>query len=994
MQISTDSLPERGAKLEVILKAKRTKFLSGYFIFSVLLFAGGGQAYCSSGSGFSGQVEADWQLQERVRGVGAVSGKKVKAEADSAGGVDGIIKGTWGFHTENEANPWWQVDLGKSYLLDRMRVFNRTELAGRAARMIVKISLDGKSFEQIYQHDGATFLGHADKKPLVVKLKGVEARFVRLQLPAKSYFHLDEVEIFAVGFKANVALHKPATQSSTSQWSVNHNRQSGMDIDKVLERGFALAKDLQELEVEVSKEKRTLQEIKQHLKQQSLPEASIKELYLRARWAVRRMALANPLLQDFDRLLFVKRKPGSFPHVSDQYYGWWAQGGGGIYLLEGFRGDKPRERCLTADWEEGSFLRPDLSYDGKKVLFSYCKYYPHVAGMDKVNKEKLPEEAFYHLYEMNLDGRGVRPLTNGRYDDFDGRYLPDGDIVFLSTRKGTFVQTLMENTKTTCQATQADSYVRCGGGDHRPVSVYTLHRMNGQGKELRPISAFENFEWTPSVADDGRILYARWDYIDRHNGNYMSLWSANQDGTNPQLVYGNFTAKPQCIFEARSIPNSRKLIFTATAHHSITGGSLVLLDRKYGTEYERPLTRLTPEVCFPETEGWPNSYYANPWPLSENYYLTAWSAKKLPPHAEIRDQRNPVNALGIYLCDRWGNLELLYRDPEISSMYPIPVRSRRMPPVQPNTVDWAGKSEGSFLVQDVYQGLDGIARGSIKRIRIVGVPPKVQPHMHNPSIGITREDPGKYVLGTTPVEADGSAYFRVPAGVSYFFQALDEQGRAVQTMRSLTYVQPGQNLSCIGCHEHRDQAPAQPIRKKLQQSMTAARKPPAPITLGPEGSWPLRYDKLVQPVLDQHCVECHRPGGDDSGAAKFNLTASKSYETLLQYGKPTLAERITTEYQRGYSAIGVYAAQTSLLLGKIDGAEDHYGVELNPEARERLVIWLDTYAQRAGSFSARQERELLALRKEHAEMFRKYRVFGTHAKEEEPQITGLTRTNR
>jgi len=952
-----------------------------------VIFSGNVKSSYGQGSGFSGQVEADWQLQEQVRGVGAGSGKQVAVESDAAGGVDGIINGAWGFHTENEANPWWQVDLGKSFALERMRIFNRTELAARAARMIVKISQDGKRFEQVYQHDGTTFLGHTDQKPLEVKLKGVEARYVRLALAGTSYFHLDEVEIYAVGSKANVALHKPATQSSTSQWSVDHGRRGGMDIDKVIQRGLKLAEDLQELGVEVTKEKRTLEEITQFLKQHSLKEAAKKELYIRARWAARRMALANPLLREFDRLLFVKRKPGAFPHVSDQYYGWWSQGGGGIYLLEGFRDDKPRERCLTADWEEGNFLRPDLSYDGKKVLFAYCKYYPHVAGMDKVDKEKLPEDAFYNLYEMNLDGSGVKKLAHGRYDDFDGRYLPDGDIVFLSTRKGTFVQTLMENTETTCQGTQNDSYVRCGGDNRRPVSVFTLHRMSGEGKGLRPISAFENFEWTPSVANDGRILYARWDYIDRFNGHYMSLWSANQDGTNPQLVYGNYTTKPQCIFEARSIPNSSKLIFTATAHHSITGGSLVLLDRKYGTEYEPPLTRLTPEVCFPETEGWPNNYYVNPWPLSENYYLTAWSAKKLPPHTIVRDHRNPVNALGIYLCDRWGNLELIYRDPEISSMYPIPVCARSKPPVQPNTVDWAGKAEGSFLVQDVYQGLYGVTRGTIKRIRIIGVPPKVQPHMHNPSIGITREDPGKFVLGTAPVETDGSAYFRAPAGVPYLFQALDAQGRAVQTMRSLTYLQPGQKLSCIGCHEHRDKAP-------LRQSMTAVRKAPAPITLGPEGSWPLRYDNLVQPVLDQHCVQCHRPGGDDSDAAKFNLTASKSYETLLQYGKPSLAERITAEYQRGYSAVGVYAAQTSLLLDKITDAEDHYGVELNAEEQERLVIWLDTYAQRAGSFSAKQEKDLLELRKQHAEMFRKYRVFGTHAKQEEPQITGLTRTNR
>jgi hypothetical protein len=320
------------------------------------------------------------------------------------------------------------------------------------------------------------------------------------------------------------------------------------------------------------------------------------------------MALANPLL-DFDTILFVKRAPGMFPHVCDQYYGWWSRPGGGIYLLRGFKDNASRLQCLTRDWPAGNFLRPDLSCDGKKVLFAWCKYYPHVAGIkNKVDKEKLPEDSFYHLFEMNVDGSGVRQLTQGYYDDFDARYLPSGEIVFLSTRKGTSLQAGKASAAASGRSTCPDSYVRCGGDNHRPVAIFTLHVMDANGKNLCAISAFENFEWTPSVADDGRILYARWDYIDRFNGHFMSLWSTNPDGTNPQLVYGNYTTKPQCIFEARPIPNSRKLVFTATAHHSITGGSLALLDRRLGTEYERPLTRLTPEVCFPEAEGWPSCW--------------------------------------------------------------------------------------------------------------------------------------------------------------------------------------------------------------------------------------------------------------------------------------------------------------------------------------------------------------------------------------------------
>ena len=438
-----------------------------------------------------------------------------------------------------------------------------------------------------------------------------------------------------------------------------------------------------------------------------------KATYLQTRWAIRDMALANPLL-DFDSILFVKRAPGTLPHISDQYYGWWSRPGGGIYILDGFKGPSPRLRCLTEGWPEGNFLRPDLSYDGKRVLFAYCRYYPHVSDMEKVDKTKLPEDAFYHVYEMNIDGTGVRQLTHGRYDDFDARYLPSGDIVFLSTRKGTFLQCTTANTAATLTQTLPDSYVRCGGDNKRPCAIYTLHAMNADGGNIRPISAFESFEYTPSVAEDGRILYTRWDYIDRFNGHFFSLWSVNQDGTNPQLVYGNYTVKPQAVYEARSIPNSTKIIFTAAAHHSIEGGTLALLDRSRGDEGEAPLTRLTPEVPFPETEAWHDTYYASPYPLSEDFYSTGWSTHKLPPHAgsgQIKDDRNPVNAMGIYLCDRFGNLELLYRDEAISSMYPIPVRPRKKPPVQPSEVDWDGAQEGSLLVQDIYQGLTGVTRG-------------------------------------------------------------------------------------------------------------------------------------------------------------------------------------------------------------------------------------------------------------------------------------------
>jgi hypothetical protein len=832
---------------------------------------------------------------------------------------------------------------------------------------VVLLSGDGKTFKQAYQHDGTPFLGQPDKKPLVVKLDGQKARYVRLQLPGKSYFHLDEVEIHRAGSDENIALDKPATQSSVSEWSARHTKTAVAGVVArayptalSIERGLKLADDLRKLGAKVEAEEAALHRAAERLKQlpADAPQETQRQLYFDVRWAVRAMALKNPLL-DFDSILFVKKAPGSFPHVSDQHYGWWSRPGGGIFILEGIKSGKPgtvpepRLRCLTEGFAAGSFENPDLSFDGKRLVFAYCKYYPHVAKMQKADKEKLPADCFYNIYEMNVDGSGVRQLTRGRYDDFDPRYLPNGEIVFLSTRKGQFLQCTKLNTAATAQATMPDSYVRCGGDNYRPVPVFTLHAMDRDGGNLRPMSAFENFEWTPAVAADGRILYARWDYIDRFNGHFFSLWSTNPDGTNAQLVFKNYTTRPQCVFEAQAIPNSQKLIFTATAHHSITGGSLVLLDRTQGTENERPMTRLTPEVCFPEAEGWPECYYGSPHPLSETHYLVAWSDGRLPPHCEVNDARNPPNAQGIYLYDAFGNLNLLYRDPTISSLWPIAVRQRPRPPAMPNTVDWNGPQLGQFLVQDVYEGLSGVPRGSVKQLRVIGVPPKTQPHMNTPTIGVSKEDPGKFVLGLAPVEADGSAHFRVPSGVPVFFQALDADGMAVQTMRSLTYVQPNQTLACIGCHESREAAPV------IRRPPLAALREPSRLRPDAPGSWPLKFDELVQPVLDKQCVSCHSPQSKDAKAARFDLSPAKAYDALLNYGGKDL-ERLVFERDRSF--VGDCPSRKSKLMALLRAEGGHEGVALDADGLRRLCVWMDTYAQRQGHFNAAQEAQLRELR--------------------------------
>lgn len=906
-------------------------------------------------------LEEDWVQQLDLR-FGVQQNGGITTGEDAVGAVDGVINGKWGFHTDSEQNPWWQVNLGVETAIDRIVVYNRADgTSGRASRIIVLVSMDGNQWQKIYQHDGSVFLGHPDNKPLGVKANGVKALIVRLQIEGHDYLHLDEVEVYGTAdLSNNVALYKSANQSSVSTWSARHSRPGSErpwieGAAEVLRRGRLLAEDLGQSGVDCSGPGKEFAAIEAKLgyAASDMPGDGGRSLYFDAQRTIRTLSFMNPIL-DFDRMLVTKRVHGSYSHMSDQYLGWWSRPGGGIYMMEKWKGDNPEFTCLTKDFDVGSFLRPVLSYDGNKVLFAYCKYYDNIAGLsDKVNKDNLPEDSFYHVYEMNVDGSNTRRLTKGKYNNFDAQYMPDGRIVFLSTRRSQFLQCgKFSAEETLTNDSLPESYVRCGGGRSRPCAVYTLHSMDGNGGDLIAISGFEMFEWTPSISRDGTIMYARWDYVDRHNNAFMSLWEANPDGTNPRHLYGNYTRNPHCIFEARSIPGSRKILATAAAHHSITAGSLILLDLSRGVDGMEPIKRLTPEVCFPEMEGWPASWFANPWPLSEKYYLTAWSNKGLKSEGGAA----PANATGVYLLDVFGNLVLLHRDKDISTTSPLAVRVTEKPSIVSSTVEWKGPQSGVFMLTDIYRGvLKDTPRGSIKRLRVIGVPPKTQPEMNSPNIGIKNDDPGKVVLGTVPVEDDGSAYFRIPSGLTVFFQALDKDGVTIQTMRTGTYLMPGQTLSCVGCHESKSETPA--LRKP---TMAASRKA-SDLTPGPDGSWPFRYDKLVQPVLSRACVECHNGKKDKP---KTILTDSKtSYDVLINYGKVSLKSLVQEQLSTSVSLPNQSIAQRSSLLEFL--RKGHQKVELTENDFDRFLTWMDAYAQIQGHFSDDQEQKLIVMRQQY-----------------------------
>jgi len=668
-------------------------------------------------------------------------------------------------------------------------------------------------------------------------------------------------------------------------------------------------------------------------------EAGWEELWREAHRLRRRIALENPSAK-LGPLVFVKHVPGGiFSHQLTQYYGSCARPGGGVFVLDAPGKSMACRQLAAGQLPEGSCQHLDVSYDGKRVLFAYC----HAEAAPKDREEHL--ERVFQLYEMLADGSGLRRLTDGRFDDFAPRYLPDGRILFVSTRRGGFH--------------------RCGRG---PCPVYTLALAEPDGSNPRAISYHETHEWDPAVLNDGRVVYTRWDYVDRNAVQYQQLWTVRPDGSDVRICYGNNTLNPVGVWEARAVPRSSRIMATAAAHHAMTAGSIILVDPTRGVDGLEPLTRLTPDALFPEsevavsngtggawgrtekklatpdTERWPGHSYRAPFPLSEKHFLASYSYEPLIGEPSP----NAANMFGLYLVDCFGNKELLYRDLNLSSLWAMPLEPRERPPVLQGMTDaeCAAKGEGLFFLQNVYEAWPELPKVAVKRLRLVQVLPKTTPHINTPTVGIPNASPGKQVLGTVPVEEDGSAFFRAPAGIPLAFQALDEHGRAVQMMRSITYLQRGEMVSCAGCHEQRTTAPA---LARTAMALALARGPSV-ITPGPDGSKPLSYPLLVQPVLDRKCVSCHNPAKPDGGVV---LTGAPQKQYTVSYN--ALAPKVP------YSAWGAphnncepatkpdyFGARGCKLMTEL--IRGHQKVVLTAEEIERLATWMDANALFYGTF--------------------------------------------
>jgi hypothetical protein len=687
--------------------------------------------------------------------------------------------------------------------------------------------------------------------------------------------------------------------------------------------------------------------------------------------ALRRQVLLanNPLLPE--KLLFVKRYTYQSSHHYTDYIDGVARFGGNLCILTLKDGTVTE---FADSMKKGFFDRYDLSFDGKRVVFAW--------------KGAFGEG--FRLYEINVDGTGLRQLTfplpgeqelikrynltlpeNGpddegneeaaRYDhhtdDMHPCYLPDGGICFISTR---------------CQYGTL-----CDSPDLYTTTV--LYRIDADGSNMRKLSNGALSEAAPSIMNDGRILYTRWEYVDKGTFPAKGLWAIHPDGSGSGEIFGNQVLRPMTLIYGNAVPNTADKFFAiATYHGPYSVGKVVSIDISSPIRTTEPVTYVMPS----RKAGRPNRefhedpwlmddgnyrHFIDPYPLSENFALVAYN-----PY----DSWNDMTGYGLYLIDTFGNRVLIHKDEQISCWQPLPLQSRPKPPVLPSVTNQANEATATLLLSDVYRGLAGVDRGTIKWLRVVeqvsrpwaarrrwsgdssgGAHVAVSANTH---LGL------KVMRGVVPVQDDGSAYFTIPAEKNIYLQALDENFMEVQRMRTFINLQPGETRSCIGCHEMRQEAPA----NKPIMALAGA-----PLQLQPQpgddtAAKTIHYPTYVQPILDKHCVSCH--SGNQQGQIDLTgeLTArfSRSYESLLNRSRRRRGQRQRSQPRKSYINVireeapedgGVEPLPPYSLGSHASGLiktlqKGHYDAQLDQAEFIRLVTWIDTNAQYYGSYYGRR----------------------------------------
>ena len=537
---------------------------------------------------------------------------------------------------------------------------------------------------------------------------------------------------------------------------------------------------------------------------------------------------------------------------------------------------KTGKTAVLLDDPKGGVRDPQVHYDGKKILFAYRK-----GGTDN-----------YHLCEINADGAGFVQLTDGIYDDIEPAYLPDGDIVFVSTRCKRWVS---------CWLTQ----------------VATMHRCGPDGKNVRVISANPEQDNTPWVMPDGRLLYMRWEYVDRSQVDYHHLWVSNPDGTGQMIYFGNM--HPSIVMlDAKPIPGSDKVVSIFSPGHGIREhiGDVTIVDPNAGPDAKAMARRVSRQTAF-----------RDPYPFSEDCFVVAGNE-------------------GILLMDGKGETQVIVRKTEGMDLHePRPLISRPREQVIPPRTDPA-KPAGRLLLADVTFGrnMAGVKPGEIKKLLVLEILPTPVHYsggMEPISLGGTFLL--ERILGTVPVEPDGSAYFEVPAMRPVFFVAMDEHDNAVKRMHSFTSVAPGETTGCSGCHEQRERVlPAMP-------NLAALQRQPSRIEAVADVPEIFDFPRDIQPILDKHCLKCHdvekRSGGAVLSGDRGPLY-SHAYFTLISRGLVADGRNLAVG-SRPPRSVG---AAASRLIKKIDGS--HHDVTVSARERKMIWYWIESGAVYPGTYAA------------------------------------------
>ncbi len=558
---------------------------------------------------------------------------------------------------------------------------------------------------------------------------------------------------------------------------------------------------------------------------------------------------------------------------------------------------------VVFETEKGFIFNMNPSYDGRKLVFSY----------------KVTNDDPFHIWEINVDGTGLRQLTSGPYHDVSPVYYPDGRIIFSSSR--------------------VESYSLC-----QNFLACALYAIAADGSNLRRIDYTTLCTLTPSVLQDGSILCTRWEYNDKNIFAWEGLWTINPNGRQLKLYHGNTFRIPNAVYGGREIPSTQKVLVVWAAHHRIPIGDLAIVDHSRGLEsYDSmwKVTHVTPlEKDLATGDNWRATgvgtreadtlyerAFADPFPFTEDLSLVSFGGDDPRHHHLYILNHNTGDTCPVHKTDA-------------SCFSPVSLTPRPLPRAIPGDCPQES-GDGVYYVQDVYQGLleQGVRRGQVAALRVMSQRPKkyntegLRFNDHYPIVG-----QGSYYVkcnyGTVSVDEEGSAYFKAPSNSELFFIALDKDGKELQRMGSVAQITTGEFASCVGCHEHRASSPPTHYISLRTESR------PASITPPPWGAGPVDFVKQVQPILDRYCVECHDGPKPDGG---INLSGDKTRFYNMAYESFVFPGYVDYYYiNRGPNG-NFPALSTGSWVSKLTKLIEakHGDVDMDDQSRRCIYAWID-----------------------------------------------------